>query len=91
MNKSDLVNAISSESGLTRADAARALDATVGAITSALSKGDQVNIVGFGSFKTSKRSARAGRNPQTGESIQIAAATLPRFSPGKALKTAVNK
>ncbi len=91
MNKSDLVNAISSESGLTRADAARALDATVGAITSALSNGDQVNIVGFGSFKTSKRSARAGRNPQTGESIQIAAATLPRFSPGKALKTAVNK
>ena len=90
MNKSDLVNAISSNSDLSRSDAAKALDATVAAITSALAAGDQVSVVGFGSFKTSKRAARSGRNPQTGETIQIAAATLPRFSPGKALKTAVN-
>ncbi len=90
MNKSELVNEVSSKSGLTRADANRAIDATVDAITEALAKGDQVSVVGFGTFKTSERAARAGRNPQTGAAIQIAAATLPRFSAGKALKDAVN-
>lgn len=90
MNKSELVNAISEASGLSKADAGRALDATVETITQALVAGDQVSIVGFGTFKTSKREARSGRNPQTGASIQIPAATLPKFTAGKSLKDSVN-
>ena len=90
MNKSDLVAVIAENSGLTKADAARALDATTGAITGALAGGDNVAITGFGSFLVRDRAARTGRNPQTGATIQIAAAKIPSFKAGKALKDACN-
>ncbi len=90
MNKSDLVAAIADASGLTKADAARALDATTGAITGALAGGDNVAITGFGSFVVRDRAARTGRNPQTGAAIQIAASKIPAFKAGKALKESVN-
>jgi len=90
MNKSELVSVIAEESGLTKADAAKALDATVKAITQALSNGDQVAIIGFGTFKVGDRAARTGRNPQTGATMEIPAAKVPKFTAGKALKEAVN-
>lgn len=89
MTKTELVQAIATGSGLSQADAAKALGATIDAITGALSSGDSVSIVGFGTFKTNDRQARTGRNPQTGETIQIAAARVPRFVAGKTLKDAV--
>ena len=91
MNKSELVSAIAEEAGLTKADAARALDATVATITGAMSGGDSVAIIGFGTFKVGDRAARTGRNPQTGAEMQIPAAKVPKFTAGKALKDAVNK
>lgn len=90
MNKSELVSAIAEESGLTKADSAKALDATVAAITNAMSSGDSVAIIGFGTFKVGERAARTGRNPQTGAEMQIPAAKVPKFTAGKALKEAVN-
>ncbi|BBB24206.1 DNA-binding protein HU-beta [Isorropodon fossajaponicum endosymbiont JTNG4] len=90
MNKSDLVAAIAQTSNLTKADAARALDAMTGAITSALASGDNVAITGFGSFVVRDRAARTGRNPQTGEAIQIKASKVPAFKAGKLLKESVN-
>ena len=90
MNKTELVAAIANESGLTKADAARALDATVSSITNAMSGGDSVAIIGFGTFKVGDRAARTGRNPQTGAEMQIPAARVPKFSAGKGLKEAVN-
>jgi DNA-binding protein HU-beta len=90
MNKQELLNAIAEEAGLTKADAGRALDATVSAITGAMASGDSVTIIGFGTFKVGERSARTGRNPQTGAEMQIPAAKVPKFSAGKALKEAVN-
>ena len=90
MNKSDLVSAIADNSGLSKADAARALDATTSAITGALAKGDSVAITGFGSFLVRARAARSGRNPQTGAALQIPARTVPSFKAGAALKAAVN-
>lgn len=90
MNKSDLVATIAQTSGLTKADAARALDATTSAITNALSRGDNVAITGFGSFLIRSRAARMGRNPQTGASIQIKASKVPAFKAGKLLKESVN-
>ncbi len=90
MNKSELIDAISEESGLSKADATRAFDAVITVITGSLKKGDQVSVVGFGSFLVRQRSARVGRNPQTGAEIQIKAANVPAFKPGKALKEAVN-
>lgn len=90
MNKSELVSAIAEESGLTKADSAKALDATIAAITKAMSSGDQVAIIGFGTFKVGERAARTGRNPQTGAEMQIPAAKVPKFAAGKALKEAVN-
>ena len=90
MNKSDLVAAIADGSGLTQADAARALSATTGAISDALSNGDKVSITGFGSFLVRSRSARSGRNPQTGATIHIAATKVPAFKAGKLLKESVN-
>jgi DNA-binding protein HU-beta len=90
MNKSDLVSAIADSSGLSKADAARALDATISAITGALSKGDSVAITGFGSFLVRARAARSGRNPQTGATIQIKASNAPAFKAGKLLKESVN-
>ena len=90
MNKSDLVSAIADHSGLSKADAARALDATTSAITGALAKGDSVAITGFGSFLVRARAARSGRNPQTGASIQIKASNAPAFKASKVLKGACN-
>ncbi len=90
MNKSDLVSAIADHSGLSKADAARALDATTSAITGALAKGDSVAITGFGSFLVRARAARSGRNPQTGATIQIKASNAPAFKASKVLKGACN-
>lgn len=90
MNKSELISAIAEESGLTKADAGKALDATVASITKALSSGDSVAIIGFGTYAVGERAARTGRNPQTGKEMQIPAAKVPKFKPGKALKDAVN-
>jgi len=90
MNKSELIDGIAAKSGLSKADAARALDATLDTVTGALSKDDQVVQVGFGTFKLSHRAARTGRNPQTGEALQIKAARVVSFKAGKALKDAVD-
>ena len=91
MNKSELIYSIAASADLPKAAAGRALDAALEAITGALAKGDSVALVGFGTFGVKERAARTGRNPQTGQPIQISAATLPSFKPGKALKDAVNK
>ena len=90
MNKSNLVSAIADESGLSKADAARALEATTSAISGALSNGGSVTITGFGSFLVRSRAARSGRNPQTGATIQISASKVPAFKAGKLLKESVN-
>lgn len=90
MKKVELVEAVAAASGLTKADATRAIDATFATITEALAKGDKVPLVGFGTFATSKRAAREGRNPQTGETVKIAARTAVTFKAGSALKDAVN-
>jgi len=90
MNKSELIESIATKADVTRAVAASALDATLASITEALVAGDTVAILGFGNFKVSERAARTGKNPSTGEALEIAAATVPKFTPGKALKDAVN-
>lgn len=90
MNKTELIEIIAKEAGISKAAAGRAIDATTNAITAALKKGEPTVLVGFGSFKVSKRAARNGRNPQTGKAIKIAARKAPTFSAGKALKDAVN-
>ena len=89
MNKSELVEAIASN-GLSKSDAAKALDATISAITGSLKNGQSVTIVGFGTFMVRESKARMGRNPRTGESIQISASKRPSFKAGKALKDALN-
>jgi DNA-binding protein HU-beta len=89
MTKEELIEKVASGAGLSKADAARAVNATIGSITSALKKGQSVTLVGFGTFKVSKRKARKGRNPRTGEVINIKATKVPRFSAGKSLKDAV--
>ncbi len=90
MNKSELIDSIASASGLSKAAAGRALDATTAAITAAMKKGDLVTLIGFGTFYVGKRAARNGRNPRTGATIKIKAAKIPKFRAGKALKDAVN-
>jgi DNA-binding protein HU-beta len=90
VNKSELIDAIAAEAELSKADAGKALDATLNAVTGALKGGDSVSLVGFGTFQVKDRAARSGRNPQTGATIQIAAAKVPGFKAGKALKDAVN-
>ena len=90
MNKSDLVGKVSELAGLTKADADKATDAVFASITTALKDGDDVRLVGFGSFSISARPAREGRNPQTGQTITIPASKAPKFSAGKPLKDAVN-
>lgn len=90
MNKNDLVAAVADAAGLSKADAAKAVDATLDAVTGQLKSGGEVRIVGFGTFSVSKRAASTGRNPQTGATIQIPASNQPKFKPGKALKDAVN-
>jgi DNA-binding protein HU-beta len=90
VNKAELIDAIAASAGLSKADAGKALDATLAAVTGALKGGDSVSLVGFGTFQVKERAARSGRNPQTGATIQIAAAKVPGFKAGKALKDAVN-
>ena len=91
MNKTELIAAIAEKAGLTKKDAERALNATIDTIAAALAQGDKVQIAGLGSFEVKTREARTGRNPQTGETIQIAASKLPAFKAAKALKDAVAK
>ena len=90
MNKSELADVIADEAELSKAAAARALDAALNAIQVSLQNGEPVALVGFGTFAVRERGARTGRNPRTGEQIDIAAAKLPAFKPGKALKDALN-
>ncbi len=90
MNKSDLVDAIAEGAELTKADAGRALDALLDAVTQALKSGDTVTLVGFGTFAVKDRAARTGRDPRSGNEIQIAASKVPGFKPGKVLKSSVN-
>lgn len=90
MNKSQLVDKIADGAEISKAAAARALDSFISAVTDALKGGESVALVGFGTFSVRERSARTGRNPQTGKTIQIAAAKVPSFKAGKALKDSVN-
>lgn len=90
MSKTELVEFIAAKAGLTKADAGRALDATLEAIEGALKKGEKVPLVGFGTFAVSKRAAREGRNPQTGATVKIPARKAVTFKAGTALKAAVN-
>ncbi|MFN8223260.1 MAG: HU family DNA-binding protein [Gaiellales bacterium] len=90
MTKQEFVDAVADKAGLTKRDAGEAVDAVLDVITAALKKGDTVTFTGFGKFTTSKRAARTGVNPRTGEKVQIAAATVPKFSAGSQLKKAVN-
>ena len=89
-NKSELVDAIAISADISKASAGRALDAAIRAIQESLMKGEQVNLVGFGTFYVGERAARNGRNPRTGETINIKAAKIPKFRAGKGLKDAVN-
>lgn len=86
MNKTELVNQVAESTDLTKKDAGQAVDAVFGAITQSLKSGDKVQIIGFGNFEVRERAARKGRNPQTGEEIEIKASKVPAFKPGKALK-----
>ena len=90
MNKNDLVNKVSDHTGLNKSDSAKAVDAVFDTITSELKGGGDIRLVGFGTFLVSKRKATTGRNPRTGESIQIPASKRPKFTVGKALKDSVN-
>ncbi len=90
MNKSELIDAVAASADISKAAAGRALDAVVESVTDALKKGEQVTLIGFGTFAVKERAARTGRNPQTGATINIAAAKVPSFKAGKALKDAVN-
>ena len=90
MNKNDLVDAVAQATDTSKVDAAKAVDGVLDAITGALKSGDGVQLVGFGNFTVADRAARQGRNPRTGETIQIAASKQPKFKAGKALKDAVN-
>ena len=90
MNKNDLIASVASSAGLSKSDATRSIESLLDTITNALKRGEKVSIVGFGNFSVTERKATTGRNPRTGESIQIPASKRPKFSVGKALKEAVN-
>lgn len=90
MNKSQLIEKISEGADISKAAATRALDSFIDAVSEGLQAGEQISLVGFGTFTVRERAARTGRNPQTGDTIEIAAAKVPAFKPGKALKDAVN-
>ncbi|QIT55988.1 HU family DNA-binding protein [Aquisalimonas sp. 2447] len=90
MNKSELIEAVAQNADLSKASAARAVDAMVDAVTNALKENDSVSLVGFGTFSVRERAARSGRNPRTGATINIPATKVPSFKAGKALKDAVN-
>ncbi len=89
MNKSELIEITAKEADISKAAAEKALSAAMGAIVKAVAKGDSVTLVGFGTFKSSKRAARVGRNPQTGKELKIAATTVPKFKAGAGFKAAV--
>lgn len=90
MNKNDLIAAVATSTDLSKADATKAVDGVLDAITGSLKSGNEVRLVGFGTFSVAARAASTGRNPRTGESIQIPASNQPKFKAGKALKDAVN-
>ena len=90
MNKTEMIDAVAETAGLSKADASRAVDAVIDTVSDALQSGGQVTLIGFGTFLVRERAARTGRNPQTGATINIKAAKVPAFKPGKALKDAVN-
>ena len=90
MTKTELVGEVAEKTGLSKVDAERAVKALLDSVTDCLKKGESLTIVGFGTFSVSKRAARTGKNPRTGEKLEIAAATTPKFKPGKSLKDAVN-
>ena len=90
MNKAEFTSAVADDAEMSKADAGRAVDAMIEVIKKALKKGDTITLVGFGTFSVRKRAARQGRNPQTGATIKIKAAKVPKFRPGKALKDALN-
>ena len=89
MNKQDLISEVADRAGLSRNDAVRAVETMLEVVTSALKRGDEVRLVGFGSFSVTRRKASSGRNPRTGEPMQIKATSQPKFRPGKSLKDAV--
>ena len=91
MNKAELVAAVAEKTDFTKKDAELAINALVASIEEALVKGEKVQLIGFGTFETRERAARMGKNPQTGEAVEIAACKAPAFKAGKALKEAVNK
>ncbi len=91
MNKAELISAMAAKSELTKKDVEAALNSFIEVVTERLAKKDKIQLVGFGTFETRKRAARTGRNPQTGKELKIAAATVPVFKAGKALKETVNK
>lgn len=90
MNKAELVEQVAKEAGISKAEAGRALEATLNSITSELKRGRSLQLVGFGTFSVGARAERVGRNPRTGASITIAAVRVPKFAPGKTLKDALN-
>ncbi len=90
MTKAELITAVAEKAGLKKVEAEKAVAAFTSVVTGCLKQGDKLSLVGFGTFSTSKRAARKGQNPQTGKKITIAAATVPKFKPGKTLKEAVN-
>jgi len=90
VNKNDLVVAVADDAGLSKADAAKAVDSVFDQITGSLKSGEEVRLVGFGTFNVTRRAASTGRNPRTGEAIQIKASNQPKFKAGKGLKDAVN-
>jgi DNA-binding protein HU-beta len=90
MNKQDLISAVADSSGLSKTEAGKAVESVFESVTSALKKGDEVRLVGFGTFSVSKRKASTGRNPRTGEAMTIKASSQPKFKAGKGLKDAVN-
>lgn len=89
MSKAELIDKIAASAGLSKADAGRSLDALIDSVKATLKKSQKVTLVGFGTFSVSKRKARKGRNPRTGETIKIAATKVPKFTAGKALKDAI--
>ncbi len=91
MNKQDLISSVADSSGLSKSDASRAVESVFDSISGELGRGGEVRLVGFGTFSTSQRKASTGRNPRTGETMQIKASTQPKFKAGKGLKDSVNK
>lgn len=90
MNKNELIESVAGAAGITKTEAGRAVDCVLESISGALKKGEEVRLLGFGTFSVASRAARQGKNPRTGEAISIAASKLPKFSAGKGLKEAVN-